>query len=81
MYEMFTGRPPYEGLDPMSVLFQHVEGKPKPPRQYNPALSPALEACILKAMALKPAARYQSMEQLRQSLEALSGEEGVSWPA
>ncbi len=36
MYEMLTGRPPYVGPDPVSILLQHVQGKPTPPRQLKP---------------------------------------------
>jgi HEAT repeat protein/tRNA A-37 threonylcarbamoyl transferase component Bud32 len=71
MYESFTGRPPYRGQDTMGVLYQHVEGKAQPPRQLNEALSPELEAVILRAMAVDPEKRYQSMDALRESIEAL----------
>jgi serine/threonine-protein kinase len=71
MYEIFTGRPPYMG-DDMAVLFQHVEGKPTVPRELNPDLVPGLEAIILKAMAVEPEQRFQSVEALRQSLYEFS---------
>ena len=67
MYEVFTGRAPYVGED-MAVLFQHVEGKPVPPRDLNPDLPPALEAIILKAMAVDPEQRFQTAEAVRKSL-------------
>jgi serine/threonine-protein kinase len=67
MYEVFTGRPPYVGED-MAVLFQHVEGKPVPPREVNPDLPPALEAIILKAMAVDPEQRFQNVDTVRKSL-------------
>jgi serine/threonine-protein kinase len=70
MYELFTGRPPYMG-DDMAVLFQHVEGNPIPPRQTNPDLSPALEEIILKAMAVDPEQRFQSVDELRKNLMGL----------
>jgi serine/threonine-protein kinase len=50
------------------VLFQHVEGKPVPPRDINPDLSAALEAIILKAMAVDPEQRFQTVEAVRKSL-------------
>jgi serine/threonine-protein kinase len=71
MYEVFTGRPPYIGED-MAVLFQHVEGKPTPPREINPDLAPGLEAIILKAMAVDPEQRFQNIEALRKSLVEFS---------
>ena len=77
MYEMLTGRPPYVGPDPVSILLQHVQGKPISPRQVQPTLSPALEATILKAMALQPAQRHGSMEELGEALEAAMTAEGA----
>jgi serine/threonine-protein kinase len=72
MYEIFTGRPPYVADDPMAILFQHVEGNPTPPRQLMPDISPAVEAIILKAMWVEPDKRFQSMDDLRRSISALS---------
>ncbi len=71
MYEMFTGRPPYCGNNPMAILYQHLEGKATPPRELNAALAPELEAIVLKAMAVDPAQRFQSMEALGKSLVPL----------
>jgi serine/threonine protein kinase len=75
MYEIFTGRPPYVADDPMAILFQHVEGNPTPPRQLKPDMPPAVEAIILKAMWVDPAKRFQSMDDLRRSIFALSKQE------
>jgi HEAT repeat protein len=75
MYEIFTGKPPYSADDPMSILFQHVEGKATRPGEIRTDISPSLESTILKAMAVDPAWRHQSMEELRQELEALLREE------
>lgn len=76
MYEMFTGRPPYLGDNSMSVLFKHVEGKAVPPRDRNPRIPLPLEAVIMKAMAVDPEQRFQTMDELRRSLIALSKEGG-----
>jgi serine/threonine-protein kinase len=72
MYELFTGKTPYVGQDPIEIAFQHVEGKPKPPREHAPDLPPALEAMILKAMAVQPEDRFQSMDTVRETLAALA---------
>jgi hypothetical protein len=71
MYELFTGQPPYKGDNTWAVLYQHIEGNPTPPRQHNPAISPALEEVILKAMTPDLDARFESMEALQASLVAL----------
>ena len=77
MYEMLTGRPPYAGPDPVSILLQHVQGKPAPPSRIRPGLAPALEATILKAMAVDPSERHNSMDELGEALESLRKAEAV----
>ncbi|ROR32158.1 HEAT repeat domain-containing protein [Inmirania thermothiophila] len=69
MYEMFTGRPPYVADDPMAILFKHLEGEPEPPSRANPAVPPALEHVVLKAMARRPEDRYDTMDSLGRALE------------
>ena len=71
MYEMFTGVPPYSGDNPMAVLYQHLEGAKPPPRSRNAEISPALEAIILKAMAVNPDERYASAVDMLHDLEQL----------
>ena len=71
MYEVFTGKPPYNG-DDMSILFQHVEGNLTPPSNSNPDIPPDLEAIIHKAMAVDPDKRFQDMDELRKSLVKFS---------
>jgi eukaryotic-like serine/threonine-protein kinase len=72
MYEMFTGSPPYRGGDSMAIMYQHVQGQAVPPRELNPKIPQTLNAVILKAMALDPDARYQSMDELRERLETFA---------
>jgi serine/threonine-protein kinase len=68
MYEMFTGRLPYIGKDTVSVIYQHVQGKAIPPKELNPNISPEMEAIIVKAMAVDPSNRFESMLELRETL-------------
>ncbi len=74
MYEMFCGRPPYSGEDPMATLFMHLEADFTPPREVNPEIPEELAAIIVKAMALKPSERYQSFRDILQDLERLGAE-------
>jgi eukaryotic-like serine/threonine-protein kinase len=69
MYEMFTGVPPYSRGDHMAVMYQHVQGKARPPQEINPDLPPGLADLIMKAMAVDKAKRFQSMEEMRVALE------------
>jgi eukaryotic-like serine/threonine-protein kinase len=71
MYEMFTGRPPYVADDAMTLPMQHVTGKPIPPRQLRPELLPDMDTVILKTMAVDPAQRFQSTDDVRRSLAVL----------
>jgi len=70
LYEMFTGVAPYARGDHMSVMYQHVQGKAKVPKDINPDLPPALSDLILKAMSVDMNKRFQSMDELRTALEA-----------
>jgi len=69
MYELITGVPPYSRGDHMSVMYQHVQGKARPPIEINKALPVELNNLVLKCMALDKAKRAQSMDELRLSLE------------
>ncbi len=68
LYEMATGVLPFESDSPIGVAIKKINNDPIPPRQKNPEISEALEKVILTAMATEPAARYQSIHQLRQDL-------------
>jgi serine/threonine-protein kinase len=71
MYEMFTGVPPYSRGDHMSVMYQHVQGKAKPPIEINKELPPEVSALVVKAMAVDKAKRFQTMDEVRLALEKL----------
>ncbi len=68
LYEMLTGVPPYSRGDHMSVMYQHVQGKARPPQQVNPALPPELSDLVVKTMAVDKAKRFQTMDELRTAL-------------
>ena len=69
LYEMLTGTPPYSRGDHMSVMYQHVQGKARPPQEINPALPPGLSDMIMRAMAVDKAKRFQNMGEVRMALE------------
>ncbi len=69
MYEIMSGVPPYSRGDHMSVMYQHVQGKARAPREVNPALPQSLSDLVVKAMSVDKAKRHQSMEELRADLE------------
>jgi len=69
LYEMLTGEPPYHRGDHMAVMYQHVQGKAKPPIELNPSIPPGLSEIVMKAMAVDKARRFQSMDEMRAALE------------
>lgn len=74
MYEMFVGVAPYKGDGSLAVMYQHVEGNAKAPRQVNPDIPEALDVIIRKAMAVDPGERFDSFRQLREHLQAVARE-------
>ena len=58
MYEMMTGRPPYDGDTPVAVAIQHINGKAAMPSSINPNIPGGLEQIIMKAMAQVSSERY-----------------------
>jgi eukaryotic-like serine/threonine-protein kinase len=69
LYEIMTGVPPYARGDHMSVMYQHVQGKARAPREINPGLPPGLPEVIMQAMSVDKDKRYQTMNDLRAALE------------
>ena len=69
LYEMLTGRLPFEGDSPVSVAIQHINSIPLPPRELNPDIPEALEAITMKAMAPKMENRYRSADDMLNDLE------------
>lgn len=61
MYEMVTGRVPFEGDNTVAVALAHLETPITPPSQLNPVVSSGLEQIILKCTQKKPDRRYSSI--------------------
>ncbi len=72
MYEMATGVPPYSRGDHMSVMYQHVQGKAKPPQEINVAIPDEFATIIVKAMSVDKSKRYQSMGELTAALDSVA---------
>lgn len=58
LYEMATGKPPFQGDDPIAIMGQHLNAAPPAPRLVNPKIPPALEAVILRCLAKDAGIRY-----------------------
>jgi tetratricopeptide (TPR) repeat protein/tRNA A-37 threonylcarbamoyl transferase component Bud32 len=77
LYCLLTGQPPFTRGELPDVLEQVRRGGFQRPRQVKPSTPPALEAVCLKAMALKPADRYGSAEELAAEVEHWLADEPV----
>ena len=74
LFELLTGRPPFRGDSPVAVAYQHVSEQPVPPSTIVPAVSPALDAVTLHALAKDRTQRFQNAAEFRRDLgEAASG--------
>ena len=67
-YELLTGRPPFSG-NLGQIMRQHFQAVPQPPSALNPALSPALDAVLLRALAKEPQARFPSVSDFAQAFQ------------
>ncbi len=68
LYEMLTGRPPFEAESPAAVARLHVEEEPLPARRVTPGIPPALDRIVIRCLAKDPKARYQRAAQLTADL-------------
>lgn len=69
MYEMLTGRPPFDGDSPVAVAIQHINAKPVMPAELNPAVPKGLEQITMHAMTAAIDKRYDSATQMLSDLE------------
>ena len=68
LYEMLTGKRPFEGPGLEEYAYQHMYQALKPPRQINPDIPATLEETVLKCLEKEINGRYQSFEELREEL-------------
>jgi predicted Ser/Thr protein kinase len=69
LYQMLTGRVPFQGTTPVNIMYQILRDDPVPPCRIRQGLSPDLEAVCLKALEKEKSRRYQSAQDLADELE------------
>jgi serine/threonine-protein kinase len=73
LYQLLTGRVPFQADSPTAVLLAHVTQPPRPPSQINPAIPPSVEAVVIRALAKNPIERFGSAGELARALVQAAG--------
>lgn len=69
LYEMLTGKKPFDGDNPVSIALMHMQTQPKKPTEINNSIPEGLEEITLKCMQKDPAKRYQTAGELISDIE------------
>ena len=72
LYEMATGKVPFEGDSDFVIMRKHTEEPPVPPREINPEINRELEAVILKAIAKDSKDRFDNVDEFASAVESIS---------
>lgn len=68
LYELLTGKVPYDGETPIAIALKHLQQQPVPPSKLNPRIDKEFEAVIMRAISKSPEQRYLSAKDLLEDL-------------
>jgi eukaryotic-like serine/threonine-protein kinase len=71
LYELVTGKVPFDGISADVVTHKHLTTPPTPPSKQRPGVPGRVDKVVLRALQKDPAARYRSVEEMRQALAGL----------
>src|SRR5215469_8965105 len=77
LYQLLTGRVPFDGESPIAVVLKHNTERPRPLRAYRPEMPPEIEGVVLRALAKKREDRQETAIQLAQEFESALSAAGV----
>ncbi|MCW2948900.1 MAG: hypothetical protein JWR24_5617 [Actinoallomurus sp.] len=80
LYELLTGRPPFQGDSPVAIAYQHVREQAPPPSQLDPSIPQWANAIAMKALTKDANYRYQSAAEMRADIQRASQGMPVSAP-
>jgi serine/threonine protein kinase len=72
LYELLTGKTPFEGDTPVEIAMKHLSNAPQPPSELREDIPPPLDAVVLRALAKDPDDRYQSADEMEADLERVA---------
>jgi serine/threonine protein kinase len=71
LYEMLTGKTPFQGPNPFAIMNDRLMNNPIPPREVNPDISPEVQEVIYRALEREPQNRYSTANEFAWDLEHL----------
>ena len=80
MYEMLTGKVPFDGDNPVTVALKHINEEIVPPIELEPGIPPALNRCVMKATSKFQTNRYANADELIEDLDNISFVTNVAGP-
>jgi serine/threonine-protein kinase len=72
LYELLTGKTPFDGETPVEIAMKHLSTAPKPPSKLRPDVPPELDMVVMRALAKNPDERYQSADEMEGDLERVA---------
>jgi serine/threonine-protein kinase len=78
LYELLTGKTPFEGDTPVEIAMKHLSNAPQPPSKLRPDIPRELDMVVLRALAKSPDDRYQSADEMEADLERVARGASVS---
>ena len=81
IYELLTGKPPFQGDSAVAVAYQHVSEPPKVPSLIAPDIPDAIDRVVMKSLAKKREDRYQTASEMRTDLLAALRGDAIHAPA
>ncbi|GAB2571458.1 hypothetical protein GCM10027168_00190 [Streptomyces capparidis] len=80
LFELLTGRLPFDGDSPLAIAYQHVQEEPPAPSSINQAVPPAVDALVARALRKNPAERFPTADAMREEAKRVSGGATVNTP-
>jgi serine/threonine protein kinase len=80
LFELLTGRLPFEGDSPLAVAYQHVQEEPPVPSSINRSLPPAVDALVARALRKNPAERFPTAEAMQDECVRVAGSAHAATP-
>src|SRR5947207_11490127 len=72
LYELLTGKTPFDGETPVEIAMKHLSTTPKPPSKLRPDVPRELDMVVMRALAKNPDERYQSADEMEADLERVA---------